>query len=78
MWRWVSCIIGHNPRDFSSISPPQMLPSTIACRLTISFYHVRGLGFFVFVLETLNVKGKALLVLGMHSATELDHQPMSG
>lgn len=77
MWRWVSCIIGHSPRDFNPISPLQMLPSTMAYRLTISFHHVRVLGFFVFVLDTLNVKAKALIILGKHSATELDHQPMS-
>lgn len=67
-----------HPRDFSPISPPQMLPSTVAYTLSISFHPVRVLDFFVFVLDTLNVEAKALLVLGKHSATELDHQPMSG
>lgn len=67
-----------HPRDFSPISPPQMLPSAVAHTLSTSGHPVRVLDLFVFVLDTLNVKAKALFIVGKHSATELDHQPTSG
>lgn len=79
LFKHVICSCGDmHPRDFSPISPPQMLPSAVAYTLSTSGHPVRVLDFFVFVLDTLNVKAKALFIVGKHSATELDHQPTSG
>lgn len=65
--------VRHSPGDITPISPPQMVPSTMVWALYIFFHHVRHFFFFI----VLNIKTKALLMLGKHFTTKLHHQPRS-